>query len=36
MSAGLGLTIVACVGGIIVALCFVQDSLGTLKFWRSK
>lgn len=36
MSAFTGLVIVAVVGAIIVALFFVQDSRGTLKFWRSR
>jgi hypothetical protein len=35
MSAFTGLAIFSVVGAIIVGLCFVQDSLGTLKFWRS-
>ena len=36
MSAFTGLVIVAVVGAIIVGLCFVQDSVGSLKFWRSR
>ncbi len=36
MSAGLGLLLIAVVGGIIVTLCFVQDSVGSLRFWRSR
>jgi hypothetical protein len=36
MTAGLGLLLAAIVGGIIVILCFVQDAVGSLKFWRSR
>jgi hypothetical protein len=36
MSGALGLLIVSLVGGIIVAICFVQDNIGTVKFWRSR
>jgi hypothetical protein len=36
MSGFTGLIIVSVVGAIIVTLCFVQDSVGSLKFWRSR
>jgi hypothetical protein len=36
MSAFEGLVIVAVVGALIVAACFVQDAVGSLKFWRSR
>ena len=36
MSGAIGLLIVSVVGGIIVALCFVQDTMGTIKFWRAR
>jgi hypothetical protein len=36
MSAFEGLVLVAVVGAIIVTLCFVQDAVGSLKFWRSR
>ena len=35
MSSFAGLIIVVAIGAIIVGLCFVQDSRGSLKFWRS-
>ncbi len=36
MSGFTGLMIVSVIGAIIVGLCFVQDSIGSLKFWRSR
>ena len=36
MSGAIGLLIVTVAGGIIVALCFVQDMTGSLKFWRAR
>jgi hypothetical protein len=36
MTAGIVLGLILAVGAIIVGLCFVQDYLGTLKFWRSR
>lgn len=36
MSGAIGLLIVTIVGGIIVTLCFVQDMVGSLKFWRAR
>jgi hypothetical protein len=36
MSGALGLLIVTLVGGTIVTLCFVQDAIGTVRFWRAR
>jgi len=36
MSQGLGLLLVSVIGGIIVIGYFVQDMLGSLKFWRTR
>ena len=36
MSGAIGLLIVTVVGGTIVTLCFVQDAIGTFKFWRAR
>jgi hypothetical protein len=36
MSQFTGLVIASVIGAIIVGLCFLQDNLGTLKFWRSR
>ncbi len=36
MTGAIGLLIVAVVGGIVVTLFFVQDMMGSLKFWRAR
>jgi|WetSurMetagenome_2_1015567.scaffolds.fasta_scaffold196673_1 hypothetical protein len=36
MSGAIGLLIVSVVGGIIVTLYFIQDTIGSLKFWRAR
>ncbi len=36
MTAGIGLLIISLVGGLIVGLFFLQDVVGSLKFWRSR
>lgn len=36
MTSFVGLCIVSVVAAIIVGLCFVQDSIGSLKFWHSR
>jgi hypothetical protein len=36
MSGAIGLLIFTLVGGTIVGLYFVQDTIGTVKFWRAR
>ena len=36
MTSFVGLIIVSVIAAIIVGLCFVQDNVGTLSFWRSR
>jgi hypothetical protein len=36
MTSFVGLIIVSVIAAIIVGACFVQDSVGSLKFWRSR